>query len=92
MRPAVPQARFFGLVSRLPGGEQVPAMADGHIAQRKTQEPANNRCGNRRNLEHVPHNHDNCGGKRSQGIQVGTQDDRNIHHENVTQHATADTG
>jgi len=70
----------------------MPAMADGHVAQRKAQEAADDRCGNRRNVEYVPHNYDNCAGKRSQGIKIGARNDRNVHHENVTQHATADTG
>ncbi len=29
------------------GGRQMPAMPDGHIAQRETQKAADNRCGNR---------------------------------------------
>src|SRR4051794_4252637 len=75
VRSAVPHTRFFGLVSQGPGGRKMPAMADGHVAQRETKEAASNRSSNRRNLEHVPHDHDNCGGKRSQGIQVSAQND-----------------
>ena len=67
-------------------------MPDRHIAQRKAQEPADNRCGNRRYVKHVAHSHNDCRGKGCQRVQVGTQDDRDIVYEDVTQHATTNTG
>ena len=67
-------------------------MPDRHIAQRETQEAADDRCGDWRNVKHVPHSHNDCRGKRSQRVQVGTQHDRDIIYQDVTQHATTNTG
>lgn len=70
----------------------MPAVADGHEAQREAQEAPDDRCRHRLNVQHVTGHHHGCAGERRERIEIGSQDGRYFTGKHVAQHAATDPG
>src|SRR3546814_17706156 len=71
---------------------QVPAVPDRHEAKAEAQNPAGQRGNAIGETEQIADDDNACADQGCDGVEIGTQNMRNISEENVARHPAADTG
>src|SRR3546814_10660643 len=71
---------------------QVPAVPDRHEAKAEAQNPAGQRGNAIGETEQIADDDNGCADQGCDGVEIGTQNMRNLSEENVARHTAADTG